>query len=124
MYTASCYGYQFNNYWGTTKLTLKFEVSKGRYTGTRLECYFNLDRKKNLDGEYILAPKKGRMYVRAMRKMFSKVLEAGGDWLSPDNLVGKSFKVKVKTVIKNSTREKLGSNRYSKIRPNIELLDE
>ena len=121
-YIAKCYNYSFGEYWGDSKLTLKFEIDQGRYAGTRLECFFNLDRKKNTDGEYVLAPKKRRLYVRIMRQMFSEILEAGGDWLSPDNLLGKSFRVEVVTVAKNHERASLGCNQYSKIKPNIELL--
>ena len=122
-YTAKCYDFAFGEYWGDSKLTLKFEIDQGRYAGTRLECFFNLDRKKNTDGEYVLAPKKRRLYVRMMRQMFSEILEAGGDWLSPDNLLGKAFRVEVVTVTKNHERTALGCNQYSKIKPNIELLD-
>jgi len=71
---------------------------------------------KNPDGEYILVPKKRSAYLRVMRNMFSEILEAGGDWLSPDNLLGKSFKVEVVTVTQDRERESLGNNQYSKIK--------
>ena len=115
-YTAKCYDFAFGEYWGDSKLTLKFEIEQGRYARTRLECFFNLDRKKNPDGEYILVPKKRSAYLRVMRNMFSEILEAGGDWLSPDNLLGKSFKVEVVTVTQDRERESLGNNQYSKIK--------
>ena len=121
IYTAKCDDFAFGEYWGDSKLTLKFVINEGPHTGTRLECFFNLDRKKNPDGEYILTPKKRSMYVRTMRNIFSEILEAGGDWLSPDNLLGKSFRVEVVTVTQNHERAALGCNQYSKITPNIEL---
>jgi hypothetical protein len=121
-YTAKCYDFDFGEFWGSSKLILKFEISEGRYAGTHLECFFNLDQIKNPDGEYVLAPKKRSTYLRMMRQLFGDIQKAGGDWLSPHNLVGKSFKVEVVTVTKDHAKESLGCNQYSKIKPDIELL--
>ncbi len=123
-YTAKCYDYKFCKYWGKSRLNLKFEINQGRFAGTRLECFYNLDREKNPNGEYILAPRKRRAYVRLMKQMFNEVFEAQGDWLSPENLCGKTFRVDVITVIKNHAKEALGCNQYSKVNPGFELINE
>lgn len=123
-YTAKCHDYRFSEYWGKSRLTLKFEISQGRYAQIHLECFYNLDRKKNPNGEYILVPKPRSAYVRQMKQMFYEISEVEGEWLSPENLLSKTFRVEVVTVTKNHERKALGSNQYSKIKTNIELLHE
>ena len=44
-----------------------------------------------------------------MRQAFSDDHQPDGDWLSPENLLGKTFRVEVATVNKNHAREALGS---------------
>ena len=124
IYTARCYKYQFGEYRGVPKLIVNFEISLGPYAETCLECFYNLDRKKNTDGESVLVPKKRSLYLRVMNEMFATIKAAGGDWLSPENLVGKSFRVEVTTVTKDHAKQALGCNQYSKIKPNIELIEE
>jgi hypothetical protein len=123
-YAARCDDFTFADFWSSSKLVLKFEISEGRYSGTRLECYYNLSRKKNEPGEFEYVPSKRGSYLRMMRQAFAVEEQSSGDWLSPENLLGKSFRVEVVTVIKNHAREELGSNQYSKIKTNIELLHE
>jgi len=123
-YKARCYDFTFGEYWGESKLIVKFEITIGLYANTRLECFFNLDKKKNTAGEFVMVPKKRSLYLRAMSKMFAKVKAAGGDWLSPENLLGKLFNIEVITVTKDHAKETLGCNQYSKVKPNIELINE
>lgn len=124
IYTARCCDFQYGEYRGAPKLTVNFEISLGPYAETRLECFYNLDRQKNTDGEYEFVPKKRSLYLRVMSEMFATIKAAGGDWLSPENLVGKSFRVEVSTVTKDSAKQALGCNQYSKVKPNIELIKE
>lgn len=122
MYSAKCLSYEFGEYKGSKKIYFKFEIREGRYAGTRLECYFNLNWKKDASGEYVLMPGARCDYLRAMRRMFGELEKCGGDWLDPDNPVSKSFRVEVVTVTKDHERTSLGSNQYSKIKHTIELL--
>ena len=122
VYSANCLSYEFGEYKGSKKIYFKFEISEGRHAGTRLDCYFNLNWKKDGSGVYELMPLARSYYLRAMRRMFGEVEKCEGDWLNPDNLVGKSFRVEVGTVTKDHERTSLGSNQYSKIKHTIELL--
>ena len=124
IYTARCYEYQYGEYRGAPKLTVNFEIAMGPYAETRLECFYNLDRKKNTDGEYEFVPKKRSLYLRVMNEMFATIKAAGGDWLSPENLLGKLFKIEVITVTKDHAKKSLGCNQYSKVKPNIKLINE
>jgi len=122
MYTAKCCHFQFREFWSTSKLTLIFEISVGRYAGIRLECFYNLDKKKNTDCEFV--PKQRSFYFRVMSEMFATIKAAGGDWLAPENLLGKLFRIEVITVTKDHAKKSLGCNQYSKVKPNIELIKE
>jgi len=122
IYTAKCCDFQFGEYWGASKLIVKFDITMGRYEGTRLECYYNLDKKKNTDGEFV--PKQRSLYFRVMSEMFATKKAAGGNWLSPENLLGKLFRIEVITVTKDHAKKSLGCNQYSKVKPNIELINE
>ena len=122
---AKCNCDKFDEYWGTSKLIITFGISQGRYVGTQLECFFNLDRKMNQDGEYILAPKKRGAYIRRMRSLFKNNCEQGGDWLTPENLLGQQFKIEVETITKNYAKEALECcNQYSKVKPSFKLLND
>jgi hypothetical protein len=123
-YSARCYEYRFMEFWSSSKLVLKFGISEGRYLGTRLECFYNLDRQKNKSGDYDYVPSKRGSYLRLMKVAFADIEQSNGDWLSPENLIGKMFRVEVTTVNRDHARETLGKNQYSKIKPNIELIHE
>lgn len=123
-YAAKCKNYRLTDFWSSSKLVLDFEISEGRFSGTKLECYYNLSRKKNEAGEFDFVPSKRGAYLRMMRQAFSDDHQPDGDRLSPENLLGKTFRVEVATVNKNHAREALNSNQYSKIKTNIELIHE
>jgi hypothetical protein len=123
-YEAKCCEYKFTDYRGTSKLVVKFEISEGQYAGVHLEAFYNLPRQKEEGGEDIITPSKRGAYLRTMNNLFGDVRQAGGDWLSPDNLLEKSFRVEVQTVTSNYSKEALGCNQYSKIKTNIELIHE
>ena len=123
-YRARCNDYRVGEYWGASKLILMFEILLGRHAGARLECYFNLDRNRDEDGKEVFAPRPRSSYARLMRKLFADLEEAGDGWVDPENLVGKNFRVQVKTVARNHAKEELGRGQYSKIVPNFELIED
>jgi len=57
-----------------------------------------------------------------MKGLFEETSSGVHEWLSPDNLVGKLFKVEVVTVTHDQERASLGRNQYSKIKPIFKLL--
>jgi hypothetical protein len=124
-YTAKCFDYKLTSYFSNSKVTFSFVITEGRHMGTKLECFFNLDREITQDGEEFFRPSKRGHYLRMMKHVFDEKEQAEPDWLAPRNLIGKVFRVEVDTVTKNNNRESLGSGcQYSKIKTNFKPITE
>lgn len=124
-YIARCIYQQIGEFWGSPKLTLTFQITLGEYNGTKLECFYNLQKQKTDSGGHDLVPGKRSHYLRMLRRVFGGVLNENGMPIQPQDLVGKLFDVEVGTVSSDHQKIPLDqANHYSRIKTNIELHNE
>ncbi len=118
-------GYSLGDYKGAGKLYFFMRIFEGRYSGLRLELYFNVELIRVVGGESTFAPRPRSKYLRQMRTLFGDIEDEGGDFLSPDNLDGKKLQVEVETVLIDSKRQPLTpKDRYSKVSRIIKVIEE
>lgn len=120
-YKARCLRYVIGQYRGDGRITFKFEISTGKFKGVRLDCFFNVNQEVRSNGDVNMVPGPRSNYFRQMTKLFLDIRKAGGDWLNPDHLVGKQFRVEVRDVTSDFERNDLGECTYSKISYPLEL---
>jgi hypothetical protein len=118
-------GYSLGDYRGAGKLYFSMCICEGGFSGLRLEMYYNVKLVRVVGGQDTFECRPRSKYLRQMRLLFSDIEDAGGDFLSPDNLDGIKLLVEVKTVVHDSGRQPLSAkDRYSKVSRIIKVIEE
>jgi hypothetical protein len=124
-YVARCVFQRLGEYWGDPKVTFTFQIILGEYNGTKLECFYNLQKQGNEAGGFDFVPGKCSDYVRMLRRVFGGLWHKDGTAVQPQDLVSKVFNVEVETVDRDHKRGPLEkANQYSKIKTNIGIRNE
>lgn len=124
-YTAKCINQEMAEYWGDPKIIFTFQIIDVEYSGTQLQCFFNVQKKPNTTGGIDYMPGLRGHYMRMLRRVFGSQMGDADSLPQPQELVDRMFNVEVETVGSDHQRNSLDkANRYSKVKTNIELIED